>query len=512
MSKPKYEIRKDLFCPFCGHQGMRPLCDSHKAQSGKRRYSCQGCRKRTTNPLYSEPQLLPKTKITEVKKHKFFVIVSAVNDTDLVQAAHETFRNLAETNNGCLLVIPTVYKNPDLKHEGITDNYSWPEEILPYICNANVKLNNNIVIKGETRIEHCVINPLAGVNHAGDITSEVYGHAQVAMEMVATSQQHMPKMLHTTGTISQPNYGGSMRAQKAKFHHSISALVVETEGDKFWTHEVHFDGTGAYFFDQYYTPDTVTDGHPAAGVVYGDVHARFLDPKIEKQLEKANDLLQPEHKVFHDVHDQHIGSHHHRDDVLFKLSKAVTDEFSVRKELMMSVRFLEKHPGCYVVDSNHHRHLDQWFNRFIPKNDVVNMPLYFELAEMARHDLSNGGDGNLFRLFIQRYCSAPVTFVDDQNPLVICDIDCSQHGDRGPKGSRGSAKAFAKSGHKTMIGHGHGPRIEKGCYQVGVMTTDLPYARFSFSDWAITHGIIYPNGKRGLFTIVKNKLPPSMRR
>jgi len=509
MSVPKHEVRHDLFCPFCGECGMRPLSD--KAQSGRKRYNCIHCHKRSTQPLYSKPQVLPKTKITEIKKHKFFVITSAVNDTPIVEAAHETFQQIAEANNGCYLVIPTVYKNPDLMHQGINHAFTWPQEILPFLCNANVKLNENIVIKGETRIQHTVINPLAGLNHAGSAASEVYAHSQVAMQMIATPRNELPKMLHTTGTISQPNYGGSVRAQKAKFHHSISALIIEVEGDKFWPRQVHFDGEGAHDLNRYYTPDGYTEGWPVAALVYGDGHLFGLEPKIDSLLKYVNKKLEPDYKVFHDLHDQHIGNHHCKDDVIKLLSQSLKGNLSVRDELMLSVKYLNKHPEAYIVDSNHHRHLDQWFNRFIPKRDPLNAPLYFELAELLQEDLKTGGDGNLFRVFVHKYCDSEVNFVDCNERFLIRDIDCSQHGDRGPNGARGSAKGFAASGSKTMIGHSHTPRIEKGCYQVGTMTTNLDYAK-GLSSWCNTHGIIYDNGKRALFNIIKNKLSPSMRR
>ena len=141
---------------------------------------------------------------------------------------------MAKELDACYLIIPGVYKNPDLKHQGVIKNYSWPKEIYDHVCNVNFKLNKSIKIQGLTRIQYTVINPLAGMNHAGDIQSEIYGHPQMAMQMVATAQNSLPKMLHTTGSISVKNYGGSQRAQKAEFHHTIGALFIELEGDKFW--------------------------------------------------------------------------------------------------------------------------------------------------------------------------------------------------------------------------------------------------------------------------------------
>lgn len=491
-----------IFCPQCGSDRINK---NGVAGSGRQRYLCRKCKIRTTQVKTAPPQLIKKSKVGEMRKGNFYVITSAVNDTPIIAGALAAFKNLADKNAGKLLIIPTVYKNPDLVHKGLVPGLTWPAEILPYVCNINFKLNEHLMIKGETRIEHCVVNPLAGLNSAGTMLSEIYGHPQVAMEMVATPKSKLPKMLHTTGTISEKNYGGSLRAQKAKHHHSISALIVETEGKRFWTRGVHFDGVGCYDLDKYYSADKMVHSPNAAAIVYGDVHARSVEPAIDAALDVVRAKLNPQYNIFHDVHDHHIGSHHHEGDVLFYLAKEKAGELRIRDELMKSVDFLRGKANAHIVDSNHDRHLNQWFNRFKPQRDPVNCPLYFELAGLMK----DSDEQNLFKLFVNQYLP-DVKFIDSDTIFDVAGIDCSQHGDRGPNGARGSVKSLAKSGHKMIIGHSHTPGIEKGCYQVGVMSPNLDYAK-GLSSWLNTHAIIYPNGKRALFSIIKNQLSPLMR-
>lgn len=114
-------------------------------------------------------------------------------------------------------------------------------------------------------------------------------------------------------------------------------------------------------------------------------------------------------------------------------------------------------------------------------------------------------------MFIEKHCVAQLNFHNPDEPLMIAGIDCSQHGHRGPNGARGSAKNIARSGHKTFIGHSHTPCIEKGCYQVGVMSPKLEYS-VGLTSWCNTHGLIYNNGTRAMFHIVENKLSPTMRK
>lgn len=507
--KVKNPVRDDLYCPFCGHQGMKE-CLSDVAMSGKKRYACIGCKSRTTKPAYAPIQVLPKTKVTRIKKKRKFIITSAVNDTELVMGAHGTFKKWAEENDAEYLIIPGVYKNPDLMHQGINGNYSWPDEILPHLCNADVKIGSNIVVKGETRIQYTAVNPLNGLNHAGGIDSEIYGHPQIAAEPVATPRGVDPKYLMTTGSISKPNYGDSLKARKAEFHHSISALVIEVEGKNYWSRQVHYDGSGAYDLDKYYTPAKTTKSKSIAGLIYGDTHIKQLTEKTEALLQQVTGALRPKHKVFHDLHDHDVGSHHKKDDVITLLKQAHKRDISIRDELMLSVKFLDKHPGCYLVESNHHRHLNQWFNRFNPKNDQVNLDLYYELGALVNSSISKGGTDDLFRLFCEKYCKVKVNYVDSNDNFEIEGVNCSQHGDRGPNGSRGSAAAFAKTGVKTMIGHSHSWRIIKGAYQVGASVENLGYEN-GFSTNSIAHGVIYRNGKRAIFSIKNDKLSPMMR-
>lgn len=504
---PKKEVREDLYCPECGGKGMTPLSD--RAISGKARYSCPGCGFRTTTTLYSKPQILPPFKVGEIRKYKRFIITSAVNDTGLVKGAHETFIKMAKELNACYLVIPGVYKNPDLAHMGVMSNYSWPEEILPYICNANVELTPHLRIKGATRIQYTAVNPLQGANHAGDAKSEIFGHPQVAMEMVATPKDAPPKMLRTTGSISVKNYSGSWKGQKAEFHHKIGAAFIELEGANFWANELSYNGEGVYLYDRFYTPKSSRRVKSSKAIVFGDTHKRFLRAKTDKLLNDATKKLKPKYEVFHDLHDHHVGSHHHKKDALHHLELAVKKEYSVREELMQSVRFLKSKTNPVVVESNHHRHLDQWFNRG-QANNQVDADLYFELGALAKQAIEKGQIPDLFRLFCEEYGVGHVTWLDGNKKFVIGETDVSQHGDRGPNGAKGTGKSFAKSGIKTITGHAHTPGIHKGNKTVGVSETDLPYAK-GYTTWMNTHAIIYPDGNSTLFSIIKDKLPPLLR-
>ena len=485
-----------LYCPACGEQRLY-IKGGDVAQSGRKRYMCQACGARTTKPLDHAPQRLP-----EFKKQpgcRRFIITSAVNDTPVVRPALDTYRHMADAYGAQLVVVATLYRNPDAVRHGFLESVTWPAEVLPYICDREFSINRNLVVRGDSRIRVTAINPLAGANHAGAMRSEIFGHPQVAMELVPTPKNSIPKMLTTTGTVSQANYGGSFSAKKAEFHHSISALLVEVVGDKFWCRRLGWDGQGVQDLKTYWTPDGEQRPAEVEAVVYGDIHEDVLEPGERRQLMSIIAGMGARYNVLHDLLDMHSGSHHTEGQPLHYLH---AKHKNIRQELDGAVEFLRRVPGAVVVESNHHDHLDQWFNRYNPRRPDHNLPLYYELAHLS----ATAGPGSLFRLYCQaRGVDCQWTNANDE--FEVAGRDLSQHGHRGPNGARGSAKAFAKTGRKTVIGHSHTPREEKGSMQVGTAGMSHEYAT-GYSSWAVAHAVGYPNGKWTLIFSVGGKLSP----
>lgn len=498
-----------LYCPQCDSIDIYQT--KQKAESGKYRWKCKDCGHRTTNPNTKPNQHWFNPPKKEILKHKRFVITCAQNDTGLNKPFFNALLNYCEVENAQLVVIPVRYKNPDSFHQGISQGYSWPQETLPYLCDSNIKINEALTIMGDIKVVATAVNPLSGLETISGKSSGIFGHAQMAMRMIANPRNHIPKMIHTTGSISQKNYSRTKQGAVGNHNHSFGALVVETEGKKFWVRQLQADNTGGFYdLTKYYTEDKVTEGHRIEALVYGDVHVRHLNDKIKDVTytgkNSITENLKPRKKLFHDLHDHESGSHHNEKDHILKMLLVNQSRTDVRKELNESVSFLEEVGGGYIIQSNHHEHLYKWLNSY-KKEDPINADVYYELMEMCRLEIKCGVHPDPFKLYLQKYCKTPLTFIDCDDEFLIKGIDCSQHGDRGANGARPSPKAFANAGHKSMSGHSHTPCIEKGFWQVGTSTTDLAYAK-GLSSWLITHGGIYPNGKRVLITVVDGKWRP----
>lgn len=494
MPRPKREVIKGLFCRKCGDEAMFEALNDVTV-GGKKRYQCQSCRSRQTTPYKTKPQLLPKFRKAKASR---YIVTSAMSEGDLKIPCWESIVTAARELDARIIVIGTVETNPNLSTRG--SPLSFPTEVLPYICREKFQINKNLVIRGDFSIEHAVVNPLSGANHCGGMQSEVFGHAQVALEMVPTPKNKIPKALYTTGTVSKPNYRHSSRAKKAEFHHSYAALLIEVSGDTFWPTHLRYSSSdnGVEVFGKIYTPTGVKKAPPLAGIVYGDIHDDILTKAERDSFWRLCSGAKASKNVICDVVDGHTFSHHTEKDLIYKVRHG---DFDIRGELNRAADFVKKVPNCVVVASNHHDHLDQWFNRQNPQKLTCDLKIYRELDRLV----DRYGCGLFEAWCRERDCGAE--FTNPNHEYDIAGIDVSQHGHKGPNGSRGSRRGFARTGRKTMIQHSHTPGHDKGCTQVGTSSMGHKYAE-GYSSWAVAHGLITKSGKRSLVFAIRNKFSP----
>jgi len=478
---------------------MRETCNhveivrDGRSKNGSQRYKCKSCGHRPTTRRY--------------------LITSAQNDTPVHRGFWGALKTYAAAEGATLQVIPTRYRNPDSHHEGIADEMSWPAEVLPYLVDRDVKVHPHLMLMGDAKINATASDPLSGMDSLSGGRSAVYGHAQVQMRLVPTPRHDLPRILHTTGSCSVPNYSRSKAGKKALFHHSIGALVVETCGNRFHLRELLGDDTGAFYdLTKHYSVTGVTDGHSISALVLGDEHVKFMDAQVHRATFGTGGIvetLRPQVLVRHDMHDHYSGSHHHENDTLLKVAKAHAGDDCVESELNL----LRDHiaattpPGSVsaIVQSNHHDHLRQWINRFDAKRDPGNALFAWELYGRLAQAIRNKEDADPFRVWLKanlpNEVKGRVEFLDPDRAHLIGGVDVSQHGDKGPNGSRPGIAGFARLTHKMFLGHSHTPGIKMGAWQVGVSAPGMGYAS-GLSSWLATHGVIYPSGKRAMLHII----------
>ena len=503
-------------CPHCESKKIIKRGTYRKVdRTLYQRVACRDCGRFTSYPLPTDGAVIDQLVPMQYASKKY-VITSCQNNTAINQHFLAALRSYVEDNDAELLIIPTIYKatmeNPD--------DVWWdvPAELL---CDRNIDLKH-IRIYGALKIIPTAENPLAGLDPLSKGKTVIVGHNQLQMRSLPVSIHTTPAILHTTGTLSVPNYTISKQGEKATFNHSFSALVVEIDqaNDVFHIRVLNSDATGAFYdLDKHYLADGTIERHcEVDALVTGDEHAIFIDPSVKKAVYTSTNsivnVLRPKVIVRHDLVDSNSISHHDRHNFFQRYVKHKSGQDCLESELLITEQLLKETTPSYatnwIISSNHHDHITKWLNTADPKEDVKNAKLYHWLMwQMLSYiDANDNKRMTPFELWLRRDSSSisqRTKFIGRLEDVRINGIDVSLHGDVASGGARGSAVAFSKLPQKTITGHSHSPFIQQGAYGVGCLCVkNLSYINGPGS-WMATSCIIHKNGKRQLITVVNGE-------
>lgn len=474
-----------------------------------------------------------KTSVTGYKK---YVITSAQNATPVHQKFLNSLINYSNINNARLLVIPYRYKNPtSIWTQNNKSDEWWAPQIKEFLLDEDIRLTESLMVIGKVKIQPTASEPLMGIDSYTHLCSAIFAHPKIQLKTVATPNKKLPKILTTTGSITEKNYTDSKAGWKGNFHHSMAAVVVEIEDDgSFHLRHIHADNIDGSFYDlnHFYAGNSVTNSNISA-LVTGDEHAIFADDKVKNATYLNKDsivnVLKPKYIVRHDCNDFYSRNHHHngRDFINFAKHHFSKNDVNnslarnnVERELQITADYIDQTtpPFCtnIIVKSNHDEAFDRWLREADPKSDPENAVFYYYMKyhQFKNVKMTDTGFSSIdpFEFWASNpesetglKCVDRTKFLKRDEDFTINGIEVGFHGDRGPNGVRGNVKQFSKIGPKTVIGHSHSPAIYEGCYMVGVSAKlNLEYASGP-SSWLHTHCIIYPNGSRTLVNIINGR-------
>lgn len=459
---------------------------------------------------------LSPEKAAALKKAKRVIVTSALNNTQIDPAVWEALLRYAKKNKAEIVVLPVRYKNPTNRVDGkvIDENAWWPSEVTPYLTDDLLEIHEHLWIMGHVRISATAVHPLSGLDSLSRGASAIFGHGQLAMNLVPTPQKRLPKVLYTTGSVSVKQYSDTKAGIRGDFFHGKGALVVELDGPRFHIRALVADEDGGFYdLDHYYHAKGI-EKSSALALVTGDEHALFADPKCKHAtyLDKKSitSVCKPEVLIRHDVFDGYSISHHHKKNPVTKIAKHKFGLCDLRSELAITTKHIDqttpKNTRNLIVSSNHHDHLLQWLKETTPAEEPWNAEIWIELwAELVKTiSVDNGATcADPFALWAGPRLQSETEFMPAGEGRSIAGIGIDFHGHQGSNGARGSINQFAKVGIKTIIGHSHTPGIKHGCYQVGTSSSlRLEYNKGGLSSWVHCHCLIHPNGKRQLIMVI----------
>ena len=473
------------------------------------RYKCSQCGHRTTRPGRSKPVEPPMRRA--IPKSKRYLITGAQNATPVHKGFWAALCVAAKALDAEIIVIPLRYRNPtSLWSASAQGDLTWAEEVLPHLFNGRLALNQNLRVLADVKTVPTASSPLTGMEGLTGRESCILGHTRLQFKTVAVPSGHQAKILTTTGACTVPNYTDSKAGKLGSFHHSLSALIVETDGKFFALRQLLADKDGS-FFDvadgeiRKFTHTGIEKHDRIQALNLGDVHVDNVDAKV---VEATRDLIaatKPDYIVFNDLLDGESVNPHEKGDPFLALRKHSKHRHIVLAEVKRAIAFVANltpaDSVAIVVSSNH----DDFLRRAIVSTDwrlerePENARFYLTTAlAMLDSDISP------LAMWAEKLGSS-ARFLRTDESFTLSGVELSLHGHQGPNGARGSAKNLSRIGTKSTIGHSHSPVIEAGCWQAGTMSRLRLGYNTGPSSWMQTHVIQYENGKRCLIHVIDGR-------
>ena len=462
----------------------------------------------------------PKKKGT-VKRY----ILSAAQDGTKVHPFFNVLKVYAEYLDAELLISGYTY-NKSLFEDHSKTGATFASELGPYLTNERVLLGDKVVFAGELNILPTAVDPISGLTTYTENKWGIIPHSRIRLSSVPMMKDEAAKVVMTTGTVTKPNYIRRLAGQKAEFHHTYGAVLVElqADGEFFCRHLMGEEKTGSFYdLDKFVTIDGITAGNRVAGLNFGDCHLEKADeltfvaslgysPSIKRNVSSTSliDVLKPYHAFFHDTVDFAYRNSHSINDPHFRFEQYVNNAESVEQTFRDAVHFLHETRRDFctsiIVESNHDTQLSRWIKTADYRQDPINAIFFLE-TQLAKYKAIRDGDTsfNVFWNAIQRFSpdnAEGLVFVPEDTSYKICgEIECGMHGHLGANGARPSPRSFSKMGTKANTGHTHSCSIFDGVWTAGVMgSLNMTYNK-GLSSWSPTHIVTYLNGKRAMLTM-----------
>lgn len=475
-------------------------------------------------PLAGGSKTPPEKVRTELKGKRFLFTV-AQNNTWVHKEFLHNLEAFAEYIGAQIVVGKCRYNKSGFQNAtSETDDGLWYDPAISkyFITESCVLVDaaRKPVWCGELDILPTAALPLSGLDSYTGRADSIVPHVKVQLKAVATARYSPTKHMYTTGAVTQMNYIQRKAGQKAQFHHVFGALLVEVaDSGQHYCRQIIADNSGSFYdLDKRVHRGEITTGHRAAGIQYGDLHAEHLS-HTDQFFEFAEDLgrlVQPFNVFLHDAMDFSARNHHNIKDGYFLAERLASGADSVEGGVEHTVSVIERLANIvdydttvYIVESNHDLALRRWLLETTPHADVTNAAYWCKLNAIAYERIADGtsaDDLNMFEIAadlagVYTKARAPIVFLrEDDSVLLGGEVECGNHGHRGPNGSRGSAQSFRNVGVKVNVGHGHSACIIDGVYMAGIACKLYLVYNKGPSSWSNSHIITYPNNKRAIIT------------
>lgn len=455
----------------------------------------------------NKKDFLTRKDVENTRKYKnhtsgTFFVTAAVAGADVDQEFLKSVENFCVKNKAKLVVLlmrshmPPLVKQDYIYAPEIQELYNRGLAVTEYVFHKNLHAM-------DAELNPQQILPLTGLNRYGisydGKFSVIVASPKQHMKVIPTGNETCPRIIHSTGVMTIPDYQRNRIGRIAQQDHTIGGLVVEISKDKFFLRQVQSDKDGSFVSKgKRYLPTGEVTNERAEAFIMGDLHAGAQCDKTLENWYEVFEAVQPKRIAVHDLFDGPSISHHLIDKPIERLNRpenvsTLEKELATCKSLMSKI--LKKAPpdcNAYIIGSNHNEHLDRYLNEFRYVNDDANMAIAHELQTLRIK-----GVKNILQYAIDQ--EGKFIWLDRNTDFIVEGYNLNVHGDIGANGSRGSPSNLESAYGRAIAGHSHTPGIYHKMVHVGTTSKlRLSYNRGP-SSWLNASALLY---KGGLFEIV----------
>lgn len=449
--------------------------------------------------LYLETKDSKQYKLASKKKlvkSKYYIVTWAQNNTDVHEELWKNIMAYAYFLKASVHVILGRYKNPTRLNDGNNDEH-WAEEILPYADARRHPIHKNLTLLSDIKIQPTATTPLTGMESISGLNSAIFGHPKMQLDTIPALEGYEPKLVMTTGAVTEKNYSDSKAGKKGSFHHTFGFVIVEIKDENvFIPRQVTALSNGS-FSDLIYN---VKNGkvNKIKSISYanlGDKHIGDHCQIVEKQQRKWLDYFKPKATMIHDIFNGTSVNHHEDQDPIKKYHLEQTGQNLIKAEIDQMFSWIDsmKKYNLVIVSSNHNDWLDKYVKRKDWKYDIKNAMEYMEYSRIL---LSGKAPKGLIAYLIDNKFKGAVKTLSRNDSFRINDVELAQHGDIGTNGSKGGIMQFKKLSTKMDVGDSHVPRRLDGVMYVGTSTKLRIGYNIGASSWRNADIICHTDGKR----------------
>jgi hypothetical protein len=378
-------------------------------------------------------------------------------------------------------------------------------------------LNSNIMLS-DIKISAKQVNGLAGLQHLCKYATTIIGNTKQDMQPVPNSPNRIPNAIMLTGAITEPNFENdaymSNRLNKLAEEDFVSGcIIVEIEDkDIFHFRQIQAGKSGEIIdLGERYWPNGEWEFVWDSVIVYGDLHGEDINPNVLAKEREITKQVGAKTAILHDVMSGVSISHHNIDKFALMAQLAENNKISLKDEVNKCASVLEyiaeSVDKVVIVDSNHHRHIEQYLNNGKFIQDKVNT----RYAVDAFTAMIDGENIPLRYLLnkksdLQDYAKDKIQWLEPNEEYAMYGVELWHHGDRGAGGSKGNAlQAYHKAHRASISAHKHYPSIYRSAYCVGLSAKMFLGYNYGLSAWLNGVCILYSNGTRQIVNIIENK-------